>query len=338
MRSGEPERVPAIEIIVDPEIRRAWLASDLAKRRSGWKPPTEDPDDQNIRFWYEAGYDYVRIITRIPFVDKTADAADTASDHNRGNRGWRPGHLGIIQNWQEFESYAWPDIRTTNFGNIEHAAKIKPDGMLVIPTISGVFEHASWLMGLENFSLAIVDEPDLVEAIIERVGSYLLEVAQGLASIEGVGAIWLADDLGSNAATLISPRLLRKYVFPWHKRISAAVHQQDLPLILHSCGNLRQIFDDLIDDIKIDALHSLQPNIYDIAELKQQIGHRVALLGNVDVDLLATGEPEQIRRQVRYLLDEIAPGGGFAVSSSNSIANYCKLENFVAMLDEVASQ
>ena len=65
MRSGEPERVPAMEIIVDPEIRRAWLASDLGKRRSGWKPPTEDPDDQNVRFWYEARYDYILSLIHI---------------------------------------------------------------------------------------------------------------------------------------------------------------------------------------------------------------------------------------------------------------------------------
>ena len=87
-------------------------------------------------------------------------------------------------------------------------------------------------------------------------------------------------------------------------------------------------------DCGISALHSLPPNLYDFKELKAKWGHKLCLLGNIDVDLLARGSEAEVRAAVRYVRDEVRPGGGVILSSSNSITNYCKVENYLAMLDE----
>jgi len=128
--------------------------------------------------------------------------------------------------------------------------------------------------------------------------------------------------------------MLRKYVFPWQKKIVEVAHRKNLPLILHSCGNLESVMDDLIDYVGIDAKHSYENVIMPITEAKKKYGNRIAVLGGIDVDILSRLSEKEVRKEVTRILYECAPGGGYALGSGNTIANYVKLENYLAMLDE----
>ena len=157
---------------------------------------------------------------------------------------------------------------------------------------------------------------------------------RGLCDIEHVGALWLNDDLGFKTQTMISPADLRAFVFPWHKRLVEYAHAHGKPVILHACGNLKEVMDDLIDDVGIDAKHSFEDIIQPVTEAKRQYGARVALIGGIDVDVLARCTEEEVRRYTRRVIEECAPGGGWALGSGNSVANYIPVRNFLAMLDE----
>ncbi|HHX64308.1 MAG TPA: uroporphyrinogen-III decarboxylase-like protein, partial [Chloroflexi bacterium] len=106
------------------------------------------------------------------------------------------------------------------------------------------------------------------------------------------------------------------------------------PYLLHSCGNLSKIMDDLIFDVGIDAKHSFEDTIEDVIEAKQQYGDQIALLGGIDVDFLCRATEEQVRERVRRTLEACMPGGGYCLGTGNSVANYIPLNNYLAMVDE----
>ena len=140
--------------------------------------------------------------------------------------------------------------------------------------------------------------------------------------------------MGFRTATLISPADLRRYTLPWHKRFCALAHERGLPYFLHSCGNLEEIMPHLIQEVGIDGKHSYEDAIVPVAEMQRRYGHRIALLGGVDVNVLTRAEPEELRRHVRGIIDECGPRGRFAIGSGNSIPSYIPVRNYLTMVDE----
>ena len=120
----------------------------------------------------------------------------------------------------------------------------------------------------------------------DKVDELLATIFATTAEMPGVGAMCLGDDMGFKTATMISPTDLRRYVFPWQRKLAQIAHAHDMPFLLHSCGNLEAIMDDLIDDVGIDAKHSFEDIILPVTEAKKLYGDRIALLGGIDVDVL----------------------------------------------------
>ncbi len=171
-------------------------------------------------------------------------------------------------------------------------------------------------------------------AVARRVDEVLCTVVETTAAMECVGAQWLNDDMGFKNGPMASPETLRTYIFPTQKRICEIAHRHGKPILLHSCGNLEEITAELIDEVGIDAKHSFEDVIMPVWEVKRRWGKRMALLGGVDMDVLARGSEEQVRAYTRRCIEECAPGGGWALGSGNSVANYLPVGNFLAMLDE----
>ena len=145
---------------------------------------------------------------------------------------------------------------------------------------------------------------------------------------------WGSDDMGFKTGLLLSPADLREFVLPGHKELAAISHEAGKPYLLHSCGKLAEILDDLIDDVRIDAKHSFEDTIEDVREVKHTYGRRIGLLGGIDVDFLCRSDERAIRARVRDTLDRCMPGGGYCLGTGNSVANYIPLDNYLAMLDE----
>lgn len=128
-----------------------------------------------------------------------------------------------------------------------------------------------------------------------------------------VGAVSMGDDIGYKTGPMISPSFLRKYIFPWHKRCVEEVHRRGKPFILHSCGNLKIIMNDLIEYVKIDAKHSYEDVSYPAVEYKKLYGDRIAILGGIDMDKLARMPSLEFEKYVKNILSKCAPGGGYAL-------------------------
>jgi hypothetical protein len=130
------------------------------------------------------------------------------------------------------------------------------------------------------------------------------------------------------------PKDLRALILPWHRRFAAIAHAKGLPYFLHSCGNILKIMDDLINEVGIDGKHSYEDVIIPAPEFQARYGDRLAVLGGLDVNILAASTPQQVRKHARFLLETCGGRGRYALGSGNSIPSYVPPENYLAMLDE----
>jgi uroporphyrinogen decarboxylase len=160
-------------------------------------------------------------------------------------------------------------------------------------TVTGsIFEHVMEnLLGFEGLFYLLHDEPDLVAQVFARWGQKVYELYESVIGIEQVGALFHADDLGFKTSTLLSPKDLRRFVFPWLKKYAALAHAHGKMFWLHCCGNIYSngVIEDLIEDVQIDALHSFQDVILPVTDFQARFGNRVAELGGVVMDNTGNG-------------------------------------------------
>jgi uroporphyrinogen decarboxylase len=335
LRQGEPDRVPFVELFADDEVMAAVTGEPVPSPMGTDRASRDRMLDWRIRFWYETGYDYVSVGPTVRLPHNSLVAEDTAP-LRREQRRWQDESIGVISGWGAFEQYPWPQPHEIDYYSLEYIGRHLPEGMQVIAVADpgGQLELMTALMGFTGLALALSDDPPLVQAVAQRVEELLVTICAAVVEIPGVGALWLGDDLGYKTATMISPADLRRYVFPCHRRLAAIAHSHGLPFLLHACGNLREVMCDLIDDVGIDARHSFEDAIEPVGEAKRRYGDRIALLGGIDVDLLCRAGEDDVRTYTRRTIEQCAPGGGWALGTGNSVANYVPVRNYLAMLDE----
>lgn len=341
----EPKKVPFAELKIDDEIIRYIIEKVL---KAQWVDPSSDNAEARQAFlrnyiecWHRLGYDYVRLSSDarfssgLSFKAKSRIASDTAS-LTRGERKWAEEGIGAINSWESFEKYPWPSLKEVDLWAYEFAAENLPEGMGILASSGpGIFEAVmNDLMGYENLSFALYDNPGLVEAVFEGAGELVYGWFKNIVGLKNLIGFFQGEDMGFKTGLLVPPDVLRKYVLPWHKKIAELAHKNNLIYLLHNCGDCRQIMPELIDEVKIDGKHSFEDEIMPVGEFKKRYGGSIAVLGGVDVDKLTRLPEEDLRKYVRNILDECMPGGRYALGSGNSVANYVPPENFLAMLDE----
>jgi uroporphyrinogen decarboxylase len=283
------------------------------------------------------GYDYVcsSLDGAAPKLKGTT-TADLGPRPRAGGRNFMEEHKGPVTNWDEFESYEWPDPEKASTDSLEWYSENLPEDMCIIATeCFGQFaEHLTWLMGYESLCYALYDQRDLVAAMSRRLLEIQRAVLERILEFDRVKVIWGSDDMGFRTGTLISPDDMRQFVLPGHKLMARMAHEAGRPYMLHACGKLEAIMEDLIEDVGIDARHSFEDVIEPVTDAYDRYGDRIAILGGIDVDFLCRAGEVDVRRRVRETLEHCMTGGGYCLGSGNSIANYIPLDNFLAMVDE----
>ncbi len=334
-REGTPSRVHSIELFFDAEAQTALCERfGIASRLRPDDPFFEEK--RHTALMQFLGYDCVRCKPDgIGFPVNRSTVADSASLARTAGRSFVDERRGPITRWEEFERYPWPDPAKISTRSLEWYERNLPDGMCVANGGMGHFcEHLIWLMGYETLCYALVDARDLVAAISERLVDFYTRAMALLLQFSRLKVIWTSDDMGFRTGTLLSPGDLRDFVLPGHRTIARMAHDAGRPVLLHSCGNLGEIMEDLIEDVRMDAKHSFEDTIQSVEEAKRLYGARIAVLGGIDMDFLCRASEEQVRERVRRTLNRCLPGGGYCLGTGNTVANYVPLDNYLAMLDE----
>jgi uroporphyrinogen decarboxylase len=325
LRGGQPDRVPILELIVDTEIKAAYLGR-----------PIDDLVD-DIEFWYRAGYDCITVYPNAPTIwfydpSRTETVIEDSYTAN-GTRRWASEGRGLIQDWIDLEQHPLPTLDQLDFSYFENAVHYLPSGMGLIGAWGDIFTYTWEAMGFEQFAFALLSKPEFVAHLFQQLGRLAVQVCEALLSYDIVKALWYSDDLAYRTGLLVSPEIYRQHLFPWLKQIGDLCRWAGRPYIFHSDGALWKVMSD-IAACGFNALQPIEPNAMDIREVKRRYGNCFCLIGNVDVDILSRSKPEIVRQQVRDLLRDIAPGGGYCLGSGNTVPSYVRLDNYLALIEE----
>lgn len=328
-------RVFPMELIIDDEIlkqyceqylKRPWVdynRADLNKRAQYW--------DNIILCYYHLGYSGLRVSNGLTFAIEMLDAMDTA-DLSKGTRKWA-NHSGKIKNQHDFDTYPWPSIADLDLWDYDYVAQHLPEGMGIYACVyGGIFEMlCEYLVGFEEMSYMLFDQEALLNNIFTRVGDLLYQAYEKIIQINRIVCIFQGDDLGYTQGLLFSPDFYKKYVYPWHKRCVDLAHQHHKLYILHSCGNLRTIKNDLIA-LGIDAKHSFEDKGWDVIDFYNKMHPYMGVIGGVDMDKLCRMPQKEFIAYCHHILDHCTKHQRYAFGSGNSISNYVPLEKLLLML------
>ncbi len=321
LRREEPDRVPHFEWLVDRKVRQALCPGC---RSSSY-----------TEFALRMGHD--ALVLDPGFHKEPAGAGRWRSEWGYVTQD-TPEEHGIevaspIKTMADFTRFAPPDpCEPWRYRGIEDALASYGRERAIVVHLNDVFSLPRYLMSMEHLLLCIAAEPELVQALVDMSVDFNLAMAKELAA-RGVQIVYTGDDYAYNTGPLMSPRHFRKLFYPGLCRVMQGFKELGLYVIKHTDGNLWPIIDMIVDS-GIDCLDPIDPQAgMDLAEVKAKYGSRVALKGNVDcAQTMTFGTPAQVRAETLTALRKGAAGGGYILSSSNSIHSAVKPENYLAML------
>jgi uroporphyrinogen decarboxylase len=280
-----------------------------------------------INAYKNAGYDYSTVQGSTFHFPKGEHHRQASISQNEG---------ALITDRESFEKYNWPDPEAFDYSSLEDIKAELPEGMkLIVWGPGGVLENVTELVGFDNLCYMLYEDPELVQELFNEVGSRLLRYYELSAPYDTVGALISNDDWGFNSQTMLKPEDMRKYVFPWHKKIVEAIHSSGKPAILHSCGNLNQVMEDVIEDMKYDGKHSFEDKIIPVEEAYEKWGSRIAILGGIDVNFICTESEEAITKRCVEMLKRTSERGSYALGTGNSVPHYVPDEKYFAMINSI---
>jgi uroporphyrinogen decarboxylase len=327
MHHEEPDRLPLMEALVAYEIQSQFLGRKV-----------EDSDlKSQVEFWVKAGYDSFPLTVGMMSpgeVTRESSIYRVVQESLRKDEEevvpWNIEENGVITSPPDFDRFPWEKAAMLDFSKFHDIQPFLPGGMKILACSGKVFTVTWMLMGFQNFCLSFYMQKELVSKVFRKVGEIQIQGARELSKIPNLGALWVVDDLSYGSGPMIDPKLFREYVFPWYEELGALAKKQGLLFFFHSDGNIWPILDDLIS-IGFDAIHPIDPTSMDIREVKRKVGSKLGIMGNISTDLLSRGTPEEIRKITRETIRDVAPGGGYALGSGNSVPNWARFENYQAM-------
>ena len=320
-RQGTPDRVFFFEHGIDPTIAKA-----LDERYDVWKgidpsSPTAEWD-RAIAVNEFLGLELVRVFP--PGARVALEPGETP---------WEELSKGPITTWEEFEAFPWPSAKDADLSVLEYYEKALPDNMRAMHVMD-LWEITRAMFGFETFCYTLYEDPKLIQAVLDKVGQFNVDIAEMCCQFDCYGVVYQSDDLGYKTSTMLPPDTIRQLIMPWHKKLAGVAHRHGKMYFFHCCGQMYSLMDEYIDDVKIDAKHSFEDVIMPVTEASKVYGDRVGLLGGMDVDLLARQDEQTIRAKTREVLDGCVAGGGYCLGAGNWVTSYIPVDKYLVMVDE----
>ena len=256
---------------------------------------------------------------------------DRSIDHDIGNVE------GCVLSEPTLAGYEFPDpLDPRFFAEIPTKIARFPDRFRVFQIGFSLYERAWTLRGMERLMTDFYDHPRFVRELLDRIADY--NIAQLRAALEyDVDAIYFGDDWGQQHGLQMGPRLWREFLFPVLRRMYGAVREAGKRVMIHSCGDVDELFDDLLS-IGLSCFNPFQPEVMDVAALVPRYRGRLAFHGGLSTQkTLPFGSVEDVRREVRRLL-ELGRDGGYIFAPAHDVEGDVPLENMLAAIEMVQQQ
>jgi len=336
------ERVLAVFDHVEPDRVPAWCGASeefwgKAKRQLGL-------DDEALRV--RLGDDFRRVFAQyagpvLPLSEGATCRTVFGVERHGMGYGQPMSHPLAGASLREVHDYGWPDPGWINVSKVRSQAAAHQGTYAILGGDWSPFWHdAIDLMGMENLYLSMYDQPELVDALMQRLVDYYAAVSERIfdAAGDAIDIFFIGNDLGGQTGPLLSPALFERFLLPHLARLIDIGHAYGLKVQLHCCGGFAPLIPPLID-AGLDGLHAVQPSCHgmDLHTLKAEFGDRMVFNGAIDSHhVLIMGTPDSVRAETRQVLEIMMPGGGYVAGASHdSILEETFVENVLAMFDAV---
>ncbi len=249
--------------------------------------------------------------------------------------------IGILINNQlktpSLQGYKFPNPQDPRyFENIHSQIEKHPDMFRVFQIGFSLHERAWTLRGIENLLMDFMVNPEFVHELYGAIVDY--NIAQIKKALEyDIDAIYFGDDWGAQDSLIMGIDYWREFIKPHIKKMYDFVRDSGKYVMIHSCGKVDELFDDLID-LRLNCFNPFQPEVMDVHQLIKQYKGRLAFYGGLSTQrTLPYGTTEDVRRETQKLI-ESGKEGGLILSPAHSMESDVPLENMLAMIDTCKAQ
>lgn len=322
-------RLPLYEHVISDKLMETILGKEFRELRYGDAREKEEYFKTYCDFYLKMGYDTFSF--ECPIC------------HIMPHGGLLGGHgESVIKSYLDFEKYPWDDIPEIFFStfsqDFDALKKVMPSGMKGVGGVgNGIFETVQDVMGFMHLAYTSSDDPELYEALFRKVGDIFLAIWTRFMELYGdmYCVLRMGDDLGFKTNTLLPTNDIRRLIVPEYARVVGLVHAYNKPFLLHSCGNIFDVMDDIIGTAKINAKHSNEDQIGAFPIWVERYGERIGNFGGIDTDAVCRLSAPEIKEYVIDTLRRVENCGGIAFGSGNSIPEYVPADNYLAMVNAV---
>jgi len=328
LRREEPDRVPFLETVVDEGVAVALLGRPL----TGGEPTSELKIGEELAIrgtlLGSARYNPLELVEALDLDGFGAYLFCRHEGVQEEVDGHTMIHGGRVKSRADLAQVRLPDPDDPELyaPYRQFVADHRDTGRALFCFMNIGIDPALLSMGFETFSLMLYDDRALVEEAFDLYTDWYARAVRHLTAM-GFDFLWFGDDIAFKTGPYVSPRMFRELYLPAMRRV---IDQVTKPWIFHSDGNLLPILDDLLS-LGMSGLHPIEPEAMNLGELKRRYGGQVCFCGNISVDALGRGTPQQIDTLVHDAIRTAAPGGGYIAGSANSIPYYSRPENVRAM-------
>jgi uroporphyrinogen-III decarboxylase len=357
MNHEEPDRVPVMGLIMDPatvnqvlgkespdliammkDPARARGIVEFMKSEGFWERTYYSNSAGALESAVKLGFDANWTIYAFMQPSSDPESAPGMAWNDVFGRLWQLGSdqsgnmtfnycRGLCQTEEQWE--AWVEEKAPLFEVViqgatdfhktladEFGDRILPVGLAG----PGLFENSWQPIGFVEFTRFIYEKPEFVRRVVDFYTDFYLRYLEGVMR-SGVEVVMAGDDLGQKTGPMLRPELVEQFYGESYRRIADAVHRQNKKLVFHSCGNVYKLLQHFIE-WGFDGVITLEPTAgMDLGEVREQVGHELVLIGNLDVSyLLVRGSQLEIEDAVKKAIRDAAKGGGFILSPSHSHA------------------
>jgi uroporphyrinogen decarboxylase len=244
---------------------------------------------------------------------------------------------GCVLSEPSLKGYDFPDpLDRRFFVDIPYRILKYGDRFRVFQIGFSLYERAWTLRGMQNLLVDFYDHPEFVDELLNTIADY--NIAQTKAALKyDIDAIYFGDDWGQQRGLHMGPRLWRRFIYPVLKRMYASVHEAGKYVFIHSCGDVDELFDDLIE-IGVNCFNPFQPEVMDVAELLKRYRGRLTFHGGLSTQrTLSFGTVDQVRSEVDWLLG-LGRAGSYIFAPAHDVEGDVPLENMLAFIEAVKNQ
>ncbi len=353
MELGEPDLVPVTDLGLDPPI-----VEQITGEKS-WGFSIGGFSVKGIDAWSVCKRN---IMNHAQACRKLDFDAVTVSDEALYRRGWVPKFVnentfvdewgkvlrtdidtkttwwvdGTVETPQDLENYEPPSPNAP--GRMELLERLVKEVSEEMVVMAGGHTGFSFFWrirrgGMDKFFRDLYVNPSFARKLMDKVSKACLEWDKAILDT-GIDILFVTDDYAGNHGPFLNPKLFKEIEIPNLARVVKEARRKGIPVFKHSDGNLYPILDDIVNT-GIFGLHPMEPGAMEIGDVKEEYGNRICLLGNVDCrHVLPYGTEEDVRGDVRRCIDAAAKGGGYVLTSSNTLHANVKVENVYTMYDE----